>query len=124
MDPSGFGLALCLDDILGFDRDRFVSLETRFKTVFPQFKSIKLIAEPAFRAPVDDLEGISFLHRGDGKGIHFESAGGDDQLISARQVSDGVLFVLAYLTILYLHSLRVYLIEERKQHSSKRLRTC
>ena len=61
MDPSGFGLALCLDDILGYDRDRFIKLENRFKKIFPQFKSIKLVPEPAFRSPADDSEEIPML---------------------------------------------------------------
>lgn len=34
MEASGFGLALCLDDILGFDRDRFIALEQRFRSIF------------------------------------------------------------------------------------------
>jgi hypothetical protein len=30
MEPNGFGLALCLDEILSFDRDQFIQLEKRF----------------------------------------------------------------------------------------------
>jgi len=112
MDPSGFGLALCLDDILGFDRDRFIRLERRFKEIFPQFKSIKLIPEAAFRSPTDDPTEIPMLQRSDGKGLYFEFAAGG-QTISAHQVSDGVLLVLAYLTILNLpEPPRVLLVEE------------
>ncbi|MBA2431925.1 MAG: AAA family ATPase [Chthoniobacterales bacterium] len=112
MEPSGFGLALCLDDILGYDRDRFIRLESRFKQIFPQFKSIQLIPEAAFRSPTDDPEAIPMLQRADGKGIYFEFATGG-QRISAHQVSDGVLLVLAYLTILNLpEPPRVLLIEE------------
>ena len=112
MDPSGFGLALCLDDILGYDRDRFIRLEDRFRTIFPQFRSIKLLPEPAFRSPIDDPEEIPILHKSDGKGIHFELTAGD-QLISASHVSDGVLLVLAYLTILHFpQPPRVMLVEE------------
>src|SRR5487761_1297112 len=58
MDASGFGLALCLDDILGFDRDRFIALEKRFKATFPHVRSIKLMPEPAFRAPANDAEQV------------------------------------------------------------------
>jgi predicted ATPase len=112
MDPSGFGLARCLDDILGYDPHRFIRLEDRFRTIFPQFKSIKLLPEPAFHAPVDSAEEIPILQKSEGKGIHFELAAGD-QLISASQVSDGVLLVLAYLAILHLpQSPHVMLVEE------------
>ncbi len=112
MEASGFGLALCLDDILGFDRDRFIALEQRFKAIFPQIRSIKLIPEPAFRAPVDDPEQVLQLNRAEGKGIYFEFVEGG-KLLSASQVSDGMLLVLAYLAVLYLpQPPRVLLVEE------------
>lgn len=112
MDPSGFGLALCLDDILGYDREQFTALETRFHEIFPQIKSIKLIAEPAYRAPEDYAQQVPALQQADGKGIHFEFAGGGP-LVRAGQASDGVLLVLAYLTLLHLpQPPRVILVEE------------
>lgn len=111
MEASGFGLAQCLDDILGFDRDRFIALEDRFKRIFPQVRSIKLVPEPAFSAPTDNAEQVLQLSRGEGKGIYFLVDGGD--LISASQVSDGMLLVLAYLTVLNLpQPPRVLLVEE------------
>jgi predicted ATPase len=112
MEPSGFGLALCLDDILGYDRDRFMALEKRFAEIFPQIKSIMLKPEPAYRSPVDAPEQIDMLSRADGKGLHFKFAE-NGQEVSASQVSDGVLLVLAYLTIFYLPKPpRVLLVEE------------
>ncbi|MGA2262679.1 MAG: AAA family ATPase [Acidobacteriota bacterium] len=112
MESSGFGLALCLDDILGYDRDRFSSLERRFKEIFPQIKSIKLMPEAAFRSPVDAPEQIPMLENAEGKGIYFQFSG-VDQPIPASQASDGTLLVLAYLTILYLpEPPRVVLVEE------------
>lgn len=112
MDPTGFGLALLLDDILGFDRDLFIKLEQRFKGLFPAIKSIKLIPEPAYRSAVDDPELIPMLQKSDGKGLYFEFRDGGDP-IPARQVSDGVLLVLAYLAVLHLpEPPRVLLIEE------------
>jgi predicted ATPase len=101
MEASGFGLALCLDHILGFDRELFNRLEQRFRTIFPHIKSIKLIPEQAFKSPVDDPEQVPLLQRSDGKGLYFEFAAGGEP-IPARQVSDGVLLVLAYLTTMYL----------------------
>ena len=112
MEMSGFGLARCLDDILGYDRDRFAAMENRFKQVFPQIKAIRLLPEPAFRSEVGSTDQIDFLQRADGKGLHFEFAG-SNQLVPASQVSDGVLIVLAYLAVLYLpQPPRMILIEE------------
>lgn len=111
MEASGFGLALCLDDILGFDRNRFIALEQRFKAIFPQVRSIKLMAEPAYRAPVDDPEQVPQLSRSDGKGLYLELDEG--RLVAAAHVSDGMLLVLAYLTVFYLpRPPRVMLVEE------------
>ena len=69
MESNGFGLALCLDEILSFDRDRFVQLERRFAKVFTNIKSIKLIQEMAYRAPVDDPKQVPMLDRRDRKGL-------------------------------------------------------
>lgn len=112
IDSSGFGLALCLDDILGYDRQQFNTLEKRFTSFFPEFSSIALIRAHAFNAPLETPQQIPMLERREGKGIFFRlSNGGSD--ISAFQVSDGVLLVLAYLTILHLpQPPRVLLIEE------------
>ncbi len=112
MDHNGFGLALCLDDILGFDRERFGQLEDRFRSIFPQVKAIRLIAEPAYRSPVDNPSQVTVLQKADGKGIHLEFLG-QAKLVPASQLSDGLLIVLAYLAILYLpEPPRVLLIEE------------
>ncbi len=112
MESNGFGLALCLDEILSFDRDKFVQLESRFTKIFPHIKSIKLIQEPAYRAPADDPEQVTMLQNADGKGLYFEMEE-SGQLIPASQASDGTLLVLAYLSVLYLpQPPRLLLIEE------------
>jgi predicted ATPase len=112
MDSSGFGLALVLDDILGYDRNRFIALEERFRQIFPDFKSIKLVRETAYRAPEEVHRAVPLLQQAEGKGIHFELAR-DGRVIPASQVSDGVLLVLAYLTVLHLpQPPRVILVEE------------
>lgn len=112
LDSSGFGLALLLDDILGFDRNRFNRLEDRFRAIFPAVKSIKLIPERAFKSPVDDPEQIPKLQELDGKGLYFEFEG-IAKPVSARQVSDGILLILAYLALLHLpQPPRVLLVEE------------
>jgi predicted ATPase len=112
MDPSGFGLVLCLDDILGFDRDLFASVESRFKAIFPDVKSIKLIPEPAYKAPIDYARAVPLLQPSDGKGIYFQFTD-SSALVPAAQASDGLLLVLAYLTLMNLPKPpRVILVEE------------
>lgn len=111
MEPTGFGLALCLDEILGFDREAFIELENEFRGFFPQIRSIKLLSEPGFRSAEVGSEQVPSFQRSDGKGLHFQYV--DGPLVPAAQVSDGVLLVLAYLTILHLpEPPRVLLIEE------------
>ena len=112
MDSSGFGLAMLLDDILGFDRDKFIDLENRFRDIFPWVKAIRLIQEPAFRAPDNDPMGIPMLEKAEGKGIYFQPTY-SEELISATQASDGMLVILAYLALLNLpRPPRLLLIEE------------
>ncbi|MEN6333623.1 MAG: AAA family ATPase, partial [Phycisphaerales bacterium] len=112
MESNGFGLALCLDEILNFDRDRFIALEKRFSEIFPHITSIKLIQEMAYRAPVDASDQVTILQKTDGKGLYFKLST-TDQLVPASQISDGTLLVLAYLAILYLpQPPRVLLVEE------------
>jgi energy-coupling factor transporter ATP-binding protein EcfA2 len=111
MEPSGFGLALCLDDILGYERDRFDQLEQRFTRLFPQVRSIVLVRQPGYSAPVDDPDMIPKLQAADGKGIYLRFK--DSSEVPAAHISDGMLLVLAYITVLYLpQPPRVLLVEE------------
>ena len=112
MESNGFGLALCLDEILNFDRNRFAQLEKRFTEIFSHIESIALLQEPAYRAPVDNPDRVTMLNKADGKGLYFKMKE-SGQLVPASQASDGTLLVLAYLTILYLpQPPRLLLIEE------------
>ncbi len=112
MEWNGFGLALCLDDILGVDRNRFIQLEKRFTEIFPHITSIQLFPEMGYRAPVDNPDRVTLLEKADGKGLYFQLST-DGQSVPASQVSDGTLLVLAYLAILYLpQPPRVLLVEE------------
>jgi predicted ATPase len=112
LNSDGFGLALLLDDILGYDRAHFTNLESRFRKIFPEVTSIKLLRQPAFRAPVDDVEQVSKLDQADGKGLFFEVQG-NKQLVPASQASDGTLLILAYLALLYSpQQPRLLLVEE------------
>ncbi len=111
MEATGFGLALCLDEILGFDRARFDELEQRFRAIFPQVKSIKLVSETAYKSPPEDAREVPMLQPSDGKGVYLQLTTGG--LVSAAQISDGMLLILAYLTVLHLpQPPRLILIEE------------
>ena len=112
MDHNGFGLALFLDDILGYDRHLFTKMEERFCSIFPHVKAIRLQAQPAFRSTFDNPSQITILQPAEGKGLYFELKE-DCKLLPASLVSDGLLIVLAYLAILYApNPPRVLLIEE------------
>lgn len=111
VEPTGFGLARCLDEILGDDRERFDAIEARLKELFPEIRAVKLRPELSYRLNASDPAGLS-LGREAGKGLAFALAGNGVE-IPASQVSDGILLVLAYLTILHLPKPpRVLLIEQ------------
>jgi hypothetical protein len=111
IEPSGFGLVRCIEDILGEDRELFARLESRFVEFFPEIKSIKLRRETAYQSRTDEW-GQMMLDTQPGKGLYFELAASGAE-IPASQASDGILLVLAYLTLLHLpRPPRVLLIEE------------
>lgn len=101
MESTGFGLAQVLDDILGYDRNRFTEIEQSMNKCFPDLVSLKLMAEQGYAARVDDPRGIPILQEQEGKGIYFESSYGGP-LIPARSASDGTIIILAYLAVLHL----------------------
>ncbi|MFO0838837.1 MAG: AAA family ATPase [Phycisphaerae bacterium] len=112
IDASGFGLALCIDNILGADRSRFDRLEARFKRVFPNVTRIQLLPREAFRTPSEIAGGVPLLQKSDGKGLYFQIENSPASF-AASQVSDGMLLILAYLTILNLpNPPRMILVEE------------
>lgn len=111
MEHNGFGLALCLDNLLGVDRDRFVALETKLREIFPRVNRLVLLPESAYSAPVDEPSLVPMLQYGEGKGLYVEF---DNNLrIPIAQCSDGLVLVLAFLAVLHLpEPPRVLLIEE------------
>ncbi len=117
LDSSGFGLAQCLDDILGLDRDLFRKLKTEFRGIFPEIKAIQLVSEPAYQWPQPhQVEDLPHAAAASGKSIYFQLHDGNSsrgKSIRAAQASDGLLLVLAYLTLLHLpNPPRVILVEE------------
>jgi predicted ATPase len=108
MESNGIGLALCLGDIKRDNSDGFRQLQDRLTEIFPHIASIEVSAEADYRAGIDNPERVETLQ------VYFKLRVAD-QRVSASQVSDGVLLVLAYLAILYLpHEKRprVLLVEE------------
>ncbi len=101
LEWTGFGLVRCLDDILGYDRKLFASLEQQFIDQFDEFSSIILQPQKAYLANDIPFLSLPRFEERDGKGLAFGLKKGGNPL-PAAQVSDGVLLVLAYLTILHL----------------------
>ncbi len=101
IDASGFGLASCLDYLLGYDRHLFAELEDRFRKIFPQIERIQVLPQQGYRANFDPSMPVPLLQRGDGKGIAFITKS-YNKPVPASQVSDGLIIVLAYLTLLKL----------------------
>jgi predicted ATPase len=112
LNPDGFGLALFLDGILGFDRELFGRLENKFCSIFPEIVSIKLIPQMGFRSTPDNFDQVTKLDQADGKGLYFQLRD-SKQPVPAAQASDGALLILGYLAVLFSpEPPRLLLIEE------------
>lgn len=99
VDAGGFGLAVCLDDIITHDVDRFVAIRDSMRRAFPELQAIRLVREPAVvrrSAPGRERWDAASAP---GKALRFALRNCDGD-VPASQVSDGMLLVLAYLTIL------------------------
>ncbi len=99
LDPDGFGLATLLDDILGFDPEVFLDIRKDLCQFFPQFKSLRVETENALKRHYE-ATGIHGSGATIGKGIYFETQGGET--IRAQQASDGAILFLAFLTLAHL----------------------
>ena len=105
MLPSGFGLAMFLNDIIADDHELFGLLEQRFHKLFPSVSRIRLRRVPGFH------HAAATAPSNTGLGIFFEQPNGFQ--FTAGQASDGLLLILAYLAILYSPAPpRLLLIEE------------
>lgn len=110
MDESGFGLATCLDDIIGHDIDLFRKLEARLISLFPDIRAMRLKTVSGFSS-TGEAQAAATLKPAAAKGIFFDTRAVND--LPASKMSDGVLLVLAYLTLLHLpNPPRLLLIEE------------
>jgi len=90
LEVDGSGLAAVLDYILGFERERFDKLEGDLKRFSPMIDKIQL--RPAESGPRHSFPGT-------GKAIYFKAK--DGSVVPAFQASDGLLFALGFLAVLY-----------------------
>jgi predicted ATPase len=110
MDPDGFGLATLLDDILGYDAERFLALRRDFREFFPQFRSVRIESVDALRRDFSE-QGKHNTSPMTGKGIFFETTHG--RSIRAQQASDGAILFLGLLALIHSpEPPRLLLIEE------------
>ncbi len=99
MEESGFGLATVLDDIIGHSIDLFWKIEERFMSLFPDMMGIRIKTVTGLSRVGDDRLSTTF-ERVPAKGLFFDTLSVSD--LPASEMSDGVLLVLAYLTVLHL----------------------
>ena len=112
LETSGFGLASLLDSILSEDRLRFDALERKLKSIFPQVEALQIPQSPAYDAPVDEATTVLKLTNATGKSVRFRFKG-HEKPVPASQASDGLLYVLGYLALLYSpEPPRILLVEE------------
>jgi hypothetical protein len=98
MDPDGFGLATLLDDILGYDPERFLALRRDFCEFFPQFRSVRIESVQALHREFSE-SGQHRTYQMTGKGIFFETTHG--RAIRAQQSSDGAILFLGLLALIH-----------------------
>ncbi len=99
--PTGFALVQCLDGILGASRKHFDAIEQRLCELFPEVESLQLKMKAGYDAPLVEGRGVPVLERRPAKGIEFKLRHLPEP-VPASQASDGMLIVLACLTILNL----------------------
>jgi predicted ATPase len=98
MDPDGFGLATLLDDILGYEPERFIALRRDFCEFFPQFRGVRIESVQALNRQFSE-SGQHHAGQMIGKGIFFETIHG--RPIRAQQSSDGAILFLGLLALIH-----------------------
>lgn len=112
LDTTGFGLPRCLNYLLGRSRTQFNELESRLLRIFPQLSEIVLMPEKGMKFQRGPSGDFALQYSNEGTALYFRIRDKTTP-ISARQMSQGILIVLALLTILYLPDPpRLLLIEE------------
>jgi len=110
MEFDGFGLPSLLNDILLTSPESFIRLREEFCALFPGFKSLSLRIERGFvRVPTGD--GADLVRTDAGHDLLFHTTSGRE--VRAAAASDGVLLMLALLSLKYLpEPPRTVLLEE------------
>jgi predicted ATPase len=98
MDPDGFGLATLLDDILGYDAERFLAMRRDFCGFFPQFRSVRIESTVVTPRQLQG-NGQPLGNPETGKAIFFELTNGG--IIRAQQASDGAILFLGLLALIH-----------------------
>jgi predicted ATPase len=96
---DGFGIPTLLDDILGDDADRFISLRREFCEYFPQFRKVGIETLDAYHRQFDKDGVLVSSSMSQGKGVFFETI--DGAKIKAQQASDGAIIFLGLLALMY-----------------------
>ncbi len=97
LQTDGFGLATLLDEITGYDVDRFVQLQKAFREFFPQYQRIMLSPSHAWTRQ---------NHNGDQE-LYQQALGKEVRLATEKaeirlsQASDGVILLLGFLALTY-----------------------
>lgn len=92
-DARGLGLAAVYDGLLGRDRDAFIAIEHRFRSLFPTVKSLRLVNTTTNAKAI----GITLL---------------DGTEVPARDMSEGMLYWLGYAICEYVAPRGILLVEE------------
>lgn len=92
-NEKGLGLAGLYDTLLGRDRNAFIRLEDRFRALFPTVAAIRLYNASAQTKAI----GLTLV---------------DGAQVSAAQMSEGMLYWLAFAVVEHLSPLEMLLIEE------------
>lgn len=109
LQSDGFGLPTLVDEITGFDVQRFIELQSAFCEFFPQFQRIKLEPVEAFARTASAVGAATFTPT-TGKEIRLVTKTGEIRL---QQASDGVILLLGFLALTFApNPPRLLLIEE------------
>ncbi len=100
IDPSGYGLASCLAEMKMDDLDRNLELRDSFRELFPNYHDFRIKRVTTKAVERDDHFRRVLGSEGEGYALFLISKDGLE--IPAGQVSGGILFSLAFLTLAHL----------------------
>jgi predicted ATPase len=96
LQQDGFGLSALLEDITGYDVNRFVQLQAAFCEYFPKYSRVMLTPTQAWSRQLQD--NLDHFQSAVGKEIKLATRDGDIRLSLA---SDGAILLLGFLALTY-----------------------